>query len=152
MAFGVAGNWIDIVGQVTYDNTEQRELQYNVELGESPVKEKSYFGFNISAYGWRITLKRQLGSHVIATYLPTGLFVIASWISFLIPPDIVPGRMTLLVTLLLMEVNTFLTVANEAPRTPRMSSMLIWCFSCIFIVRNLIHISPIFLAIIFEIR
>ena len=30
-------------------------------------------------------------SYIITYYLPSGLFVVVSWISFLIPPDIVPG-------------------------------------------------------------
>ena len=31
-------------------------------------------------------------SYIITYYLPSGLFVVVSWISFLIPPDIVPGQ------------------------------------------------------------
>jgi hypothetical protein len=31
-------------------------------------------------------------SYIITYYLPSGLFVLVSWISFLIPPDIVPGQ------------------------------------------------------------
>ncbi len=31
-------------------------------------------------------------SYIITYYLPSGLFVVVSWISFLIPPDIVPGE------------------------------------------------------------
>ena len=26
-------------------------------------------------------------------YLPTGLFVVVSWISFIVPPEVVPGKM-----------------------------------------------------------
>ena len=37
------------------------------------------------------TLKRHFMSYIITYYLPSGLFVAVSWISFLIPPDIVPG-------------------------------------------------------------
>ncbi len=65
------------------------------------------------------------------TFLPTSLFVVASWISFLIPPEIVPGRMTLLVTMLLVEVNIFLTVSDEAPRTPHLNAVAMWGISCI---------------------
>ena len=32
-------------------------------------------------------------SYIITYYLPSGLFVVVSWISFLIPPDIVPGQL-----------------------------------------------------------
>ena len=31
-------------------------------------------------------------SYIITYYQPSGLFVVVSWISFLIPPDIVPGN------------------------------------------------------------
>ena len=36
-------------------------------------------------------LERHFMSYIITYYLPSGLFVVVSWISFLIPPDIVPG-------------------------------------------------------------
>ena len=28
----------------------------------------------------------------LQVYLPTGLFVVVSWISFIVPPEVVPGR------------------------------------------------------------
>jgi hypothetical protein len=31
-----------------------------------------------------------------------GLFVVVSWISFVVPPDVIPGRMALLITLFLV--------------------------------------------------
>ena len=38
---------------------------------------------------------------------PPGLFVITSWASFLIPPEVVPGRMAMLITLFLVLINIF---------------------------------------------
>ena len=35
---------------------------------------------------------KKVSHYIITCYLPSGMFVIVSWISFLIPPDIVPGR------------------------------------------------------------
>ena len=29
---------------------------------------------------------------LLQTYLPSGLFVVVSWISFIVPPEIVPGK------------------------------------------------------------
>ena len=49
----------------------------------------------------------KVSHYIITCYLPSGMFVIVSWISFLVPPDIVPGRMTLLVTVFLVLVNIF---------------------------------------------
>ena len=43
------------------------------------------------------TLKRHFMSYIITYYLPSGLFVAVSWISFLIPPDIVPGLYTFVI-------------------------------------------------------
>jgi hypothetical protein len=44
------------------------------------------------------------------------MFVIVSWISFLIPMDVIPGRMALLVTLFLVLVNIFNTVTTNTPK------------------------------------
>jgi hypothetical protein len=46
----------------------------------------------------------------------SGMFVIVSWISFLIPMDVIPGRMALLVTLFLVLVNIFNTVTTNTPK------------------------------------
>ncbi len=39
-----------------------------------------------------------------------------SWISFVVPPDVIPGRMALLVTLFLVLVNIFNTVTSNTPK------------------------------------
>ena len=61
-------------------------------------------------------LSRHVMSYIITYYLPSGLFVLVSWISFLIPPDIVPGRMALLITLFLVLVNIFNNVNTNSPK------------------------------------
>ena len=53
------------------------------------------------------------------TYLPTALLTIASFISFLIPVDVVPGRMALLVTIFLMLVNIRATERRMGPFVSR---------------------------------
>lgn len=45
-----------------------------------------------------------------------GLFVVVSWISFVVPPDVIPGRMALLVTLFLVLVNIFNSVTTNTPK------------------------------------
>ena len=44
------------------------------------------------------------------------MFVVVSWISFLVPPDIVPGRMALLVTVFLVLINIFNTITTNIPK------------------------------------
>lgn len=52
---------------------------------------------------------------MLENYLPSTLFVSISWGSFVVVPDIVPGRMVLLVTTLLSLVTMFDTVSNNSP-------------------------------------
>ena len=49
--------------------------------------------------------------------MKSGLLVASSWISFVIPPDVIPGRMALLITLLLALVNLSGTVIDKRPST-----------------------------------
>ena len=44
------------------------------------------------------------------------MFVIVSWISFLVPPESVPGRMTILVTVFLVLVNIFNSITSNIPK------------------------------------
>ena len=52
-------------------------------------------------------LKRRAFQHILQTFFPACCLVVLSWISFLIPPYIVPGRMVLLVTILLVIFSTY---------------------------------------------
>jgi hypothetical protein len=61
---------------------------------------------------------------IVQVYLTTGLFVVVSWISFIVPPEVVPGRMALLVTLFLVLVNIFNSVTANAPKVGIWSG---WC-------------------------
>ena len=67
-------------------------------------------------------------------YLPSGLFVIVSWSSFLIPPEVVPGRMALLVTLFLVLINIFNTITNLSPNVEGMTAISSWMIACILFV------------------
>ena len=50
----------------------------------------------------------------------SGLFVVVSWISFVVPPEVIPGRMALLVTIFLVLVNIFNTVTTNTPKAEGM--------------------------------
>ena len=53
-------------------------------------------------------------------------------ISFVIPPDIIPGRMALLVTLVLVMINIFINM--ELPDTDSYTSVSIWMIFCIIFI------------------
>ena len=67
-------------------------------------------------------------------YLPSGLFVAVSWVSFVIPPEVVPGRMALLVTLFLVLTNIFNTITNVSPNVEGMNAIASWMIACMFFV------------------
>ena len=46
-----------------------------------------------------------------------------SWVSFLIPPEIVPGRMTLLVTIFLVLINIFNNVTSNSPNVEGLTAI-----------------------------
>lgn len=53
---------------------------------------------------------------IFFNYEISGLFVVVSWISFVVPPDVIPGRMALLITLFLVLVNIFNSVTTNTPK------------------------------------
>ncbi len=66
-------------------------------------------GRTYSTSGVFIALSRRAFGYIHSYYIPSGLLVIVSWTSFLIPPEIVAGRMAMLVTLFLCLINMFLS-------------------------------------------
>ena len=62
---------------------------------------------NFSITGIEIKFVRHKGKYLYVYYLPSGLFVVVSWVSFLVPPEIIPGRMAMLITLFLVLTNIF---------------------------------------------
>ena len=42
---------------------------------------------NYSVAGFKLNMERKMTHYVITYYLPSGLFVVVSWASFLIPSD-----------------------------------------------------------------
>lgn len=89
---------------------------------------------NYSVAGFELTLRRKVSHYIITYYLPSGMFVIVSWISFLVPPDIVPGRMTLLVTVFLVLVNIFNTITTNIPKAEGLTAIEAWVIVCVLFV------------------
>ena len=83
------------VDEFIADQTQIRSvLDYSIQIKELPEHQKNYVALtgNYSVAGFVMTLQRKVSHYIITCYLPSGMFVIVSWISFLIPPDVVPGR------------------------------------------------------------
>ena len=79
-------------------------------------------------------LSRHILKYLIIYYLPSGLFVVVSWVGFLIPPEVIPGRMALLITLFLVLTNIFNIITTNSPNVEGMTAIAAWMLVCIFFV------------------
>ena len=70
---------------------------------------------NLSLTGFEVLLTRHRSRYLMYTHMPSALFVCVSWISFVVPVEAIPGRITLLVTLLLVLINIFNTSVDHQP-------------------------------------
>lgn len=112
-------------------------LDYSLEMGplKKPDQVLDYGELgNFSITGIEITFTRHKLKYLYVYYLPSGLFVVVSWASFLIPPEIVPGRMAMLITLFLVLTNIFNIVTTNSPNTEGMTAIAAWMLVCIFFV------------------
>ncbi|XP_066996201.2 glycine receptor subunit alpha-4-like [Anabrus simplex] len=109
--------------------------KYVVSFTTEKDMQTIYYGEgNHSTARMFITMSRELRSYLLESYLPSSLFVIMSWGSFVVIPDMVPGRMVLLVTTLLSLVTMFDTVRNNSPNALELKCIEVWLISCTLFV------------------
>ena len=118
-----------------YDS-QKRNLQYSINIIELPPFEGT-FDEALSKQKWatcgfQIELMRKKTQIFVQVYLTSGLLVILAWVSFIIPPDLLPGRMGLLVTVFLMLLTLFISVKRDAPPSNGfLNAVDIFLVSCI---------------------
>ena len=54
----------------------------------------------------------------------------------MIPQELVPGRMGLLITLFLVLVNLFISITTNSPNTKSLTSISTWILACIIFVQG----------------
>ena len=67
---------------------------------QSWAVEGAYF----SVAGLRIELNSRYDKYIYIYYIPTTMFTLTSWVSFMLPPTCYPARTTLLVTVFLCQI------------------------------------------------
>merc|ERR1719166_299427 len=130
---------IFIAKSTGYSTKQSNSIALDYDINILPLKPSDQFldlgslG-NFSIAGFEMVLTRYVSTYIITYYLPSGLFVIVSWISFLIPMDVIPGRMGLLVTLFLVLVNIFNNVTTNTPKAEGLTAIEAWMLACILFV------------------
>ena len=73
-------------------------------------------------------------THQNNNYFPSWIFVVVSWVSFIIPPEAIPGRMALLITTLLVLVNLLGNSLRSQPASKYATLIDYWFIGCILFV------------------
>jgi len=122
--------------QYVYDESRQRSLQHFIEFEPLPERDQSVVlpSGTYAACGFQVKLVRKTMQYLVQVYLPSGMFVLVSWVSFLIKPEVVPGRMAMLVTLFLVLINIFNSVRERAPISSKLNAIDLYLVVCIFLV------------------
>ena len=125
IAVGYDNQHMILAGKWTYRKENQRTLSFNVDIKDLPRQKTVFRGSssNYSVYGFEMRLSRSLGSFILSVYLPSAMFVMMSWVAFFIPPDIVPARIVLLVTLCLVLINMFNSTTARIPVSNAVTAM-----------------------------
>jgi len=89
---------------------------------------------NFSLAGFEMVLDRHVSTYIFTHYLPSGLFVIISWASFLISVNVIPVRMILLLVLFLVLVNIHINVTTYTPKAEGPTAIAVWMQACILFV------------------
>ena len=91
-----------------------------------------------------LLFRRKISYHLLQTYLPSGLFVIVAWLSLFLPPESIPGRITMAMTTLLTLAAMFGAVRYVAAGQINTFSLYILskCNSVLFIEVFLLYLKP----------
>jgi len=119
-----------------YNVERQRSLQHFLTIEDLPEEFHTVVipSGNYSACGFQVRLQRKQMQSMFQVYLPSCMFVIVSWVSFMVKPEVVPGRMAMLVTLFLVLINIFNSVREQAPISSRLNAVDLYLVVCIFFV------------------
>ena len=88
-----------------------------------------------SIAGFKLRLRRRHWKYIFNYYLSSGLFVVISWVSFLVPSGDVNARMALLITALLILVTVYNSAIEMSPKASEGPTAIgFWMFSMLIFV------------------
>ena len=109
----------DCTSNVRFNASRQRSLQYDISITDIPqsvmINVDSNSEQTWATCGFKIDLMRKKGQIFLQVYLTSSMLVALAWVSFIVPPDVVPGRMGLLVTVFLMLITILISVKRDSP-------------------------------------
>ncbi|VDD74649.1 unnamed protein product [Mesocestoides corti] len=129
---------------------EPVEVQNNLQLSEfnTPTNfstfdctaQSSTSTGNYTCLMAKFSLKRQLGSYLVTTYIPNILIIMVSWLSFYVSVDAAPARVPLGLLSLLGLLTQASSITGTLPRVSYIKAIDLWLiFSIIFVIGVLVE-------------
>lgn len=113
---------------------KQSTIQLNHKLNDKIYYVQKYFIGNYSRLACEIQFVRSMGYYLIQIYIPSGLIVIISWVSFWLNRNATPARVALGVTTVLT-MTTLMSSTNAAlPKISYVKSIDVYLGTCFVMV------------------
>ncbi|XP_043196918.1 glycine receptor subunit alpha-2-like [Amphibalanus amphitrite] len=108
--------------------------QFTFSVRVLDIHHVEYSTGNFSQLGVVLIFSRKLPFYLLQIYFPTVLFVIISWLTFIIPPSYAQGRIILTITTMLTLAALFSLVGVHSPSTSYLKAVDVWMFVCLAFV------------------
>ena len=95
---------------------------YNPEFTITARNQTKEDGFS----GLEVVLVRKSRTYLYTYFYPCSMMVVTSWVSFSVKAEVVPGRLGLLLTLLLMMINLTNSASKIIPGSDSLCPLILW--------------------------
>ena len=122
--------------------------QFRHVISEDGSYSTDYYGKGDSYAGFKLNIRltRNIGYHLVQTYIPSTLFVILAYLSIYIPTDSIPARVGMGMTTLLTLTTMFSSVRSKVPHVSYLTYLDYWMLLCMLFV--CVSIGEFIIAII----
>ena len=92
--------------------------------------------FIVNCLRVEFVLRRKVSIALITAYFPSTLIVLISFLSFWVDNQLVPGRVSLVITSLLALMTQLLSIRNNIPAVSYLTALDVWFFICVSYVSS----------------
>lgn len=114
------------------ENITLAQFDFRVEIMDS--YNTDYYDVAYPGLILQLHLTRQIGYHVVQTYIPSSVFVTLGWMSLFISPEAAPARVGMGMTTILTLTAMFSSVRQNVPKVSYISVLDIWMLICMIFV------------------
>ncbi|XP_071552152.1 glycine receptor subunit alpha-2-like isoform X2 [Panulirus ornatus] len=115
------------------DGIPSEQFLVRFEKTEPYTRVQDVYG-TYPALAFRLHLTRRLSYMLLQVYLPSGLLVVVSFVSLVVPPEAIPGRMTLCITTILTMCSLLGAAMQSTPQVSYTRAIDVWLLSCLTFV------------------